>query len=139
MEEALLRDEACGEVESLSQVDGACDSPYTQPGKCVEVEGVELEKVEGSMKGWCQVRRKRGQEEKVAAAETWGWEEFRSKYPYLAHYWRRTRWDMERKELEMREGWRREAAEQGFLPTKSELEKWLRGGGVLEEEEFYSD
>ena len=46
---------------------------------------------------------------------------------------------MERKELEMREGWRREAAERGELPNKSEVEKWLREGEVLEEEEFYSD
>ena len=121
-------------------MDRACDSPYTQPGKCVEVEGVELEKVEGSMKGWCQVRRKRGQEEKVAAAETWGWEEFKSKYPYLAHYWRRTEWSMERKELERREALRREAAERGELPKKSEVEKWLReGGGIEEVEMFYSD
>ena len=59
-------------VESLSQVDGACDSPLMQPGKCVEVEGVELEEEERSMKGWCQVRNKISQEEKEAAAETRG-------------------------------------------------------------------
>ena len=133
MEEALLRDEACGEVESLFQVDGVCDSPYMQPGKCVEVEGVELEEEERSMKGWCQVRRKLGQEEKAAAAETRGWEEFKGKYPYLAHYWRRgewrevvTEWSVER--LERREATRKVDAERG-MPTKSEVEKWLRKGG----------
>ena len=40
------------------------DSPYARPGRRVEVEGVELEEEERSMTGWCQVRRKRGQEEK---------------------------------------------------------------------------
>ena len=54
MEEALLLDEACGEVELLSQVDGICDSPVMQQARRVEVEGVELEEVERSMKGWCQ-------------------------------------------------------------------------------------
>ena len=51
------------------------------PGKCVEVEGVEMEPEERSMKGWSQVWRKISQEEKKAAAETRGWEEFKSSYP----------------------------------------------------------
>ena len=86
MKAALILDEVCGEVESLFQLDGVCDSPYMRPGKSVEVEGVELEEEERSMKGWCQVWRKSGQEEKVAETETRGWEEFKGKYPYLAHY-----------------------------------------------------
>ena len=82
---AALFDEACAQHESLGQVDGICDSPLTQQGKCVEVEGEELEEGERSMKGWCQVRRKSGQEEKAAETETRGWEEFKIKFPYLAH------------------------------------------------------
>ena len=47
---------------------------------------------------------------------------------------------MERNELEMREGLRREAAERGELPNKSKVEKWLHEDGEIEEEEeFYSD
>ena len=47
------------------------------------------------MKGWSQVRRKRGQVEKEVAAETRGWEEFyefAKKYPHLSHDWRYKRW-----------------------------------------------
>ena len=50
-------------------MDGICDSPLTLPGKSVEVEGVELEPEERSMKGWSQVRRKVSQEEKVLEVE----------------------------------------------------------------------
>ena len=49
MVEALLLDEACGDVESLSQVDGVCDSPFMRPGQRVEVEGVKLEEEERFM------------------------------------------------------------------------------------------
>ena len=54
--EALLLDEACGEVEPrFSQVDGQSDSPVSQ-GKEVEVKTSELKEMEGPMKGWSQVR-----------------------------------------------------------------------------------
>ena len=92
---AALLNEACAEHESLGQVDGICDSPYVRLGQIVEAEGVELEEEERSMKGWCQVRRKSGQEEKDVAAKTRGWEEFckmQNGFPYLAHYWRYERW-----------------------------------------------
>ena len=88
--EAALVNEACAEIESLGQVDGIVDSPYVRPGRVVEVEGVELEEEERSMKGWCQVRRKGGQEEKEVATETRGREEFykfMKSYPHLAYYW----------------------------------------------------
>ena len=42
-------DDACSKHESLGQVGGICDSPYLRPGQRVEVEGVEMEKVERSM------------------------------------------------------------------------------------------
>ena len=96
---AALFDEACAQHESLGQVDGICDSPLTQQGKYVEVEGVEMEPEERSMKGWSQVRRKVSQEEKDAAADTRGWEAFKISYPYLAHYWRRGKWRREVKLL----------------------------------------
>ena len=53
------------------------NSPYMRPGQRVEVEGVELEEEEISMKGWCQVRRKNSQEEKEVATMTRGWEELK--------------------------------------------------------------
>ena len=92
--EALLLDEACGEVDPpfcFSQVDGGTKSPNASQGKEVEVEKNELEVMERPMKGWSQVRRKRGQVEKEVAAETRGWEEFyifAKSYPHLAHCWR---------------------------------------------------
>ena len=99
----------------------------------MEVEGVELEEEERSMKGWCQVRRKIGQEEKAAAAETRGWEEFKGKYPYLAHYWRRGKWREVVKEWSMERLERMEAARkvdtERVMAIKSEVEKWLREGG----------
>ena len=51
-------------------MDRIVDSPYERPGQRVEVEGVELEEEERSMKRWCQVRRKSGQEEKGVATVT---------------------------------------------------------------------
>ena len=104
--QAALVDEACAYPESIDQVDGCHDSPYFCPGQIVEVEGFELEERERSMKGWCQVRRKGGQEEKDVAAETRGREEFYTfiaSYPYLAHYWRYERWSKEVKEREWTE------------------------------------
>ena len=83
--EAALVNEACAEIESLGQVDGIVDFPYVRPGRRVEVEGVELEDEEKSMKWWCQVRRKNSQEEKDVPTMTRGWEEFKSDFPYLAH------------------------------------------------------
>ena len=111
MAEALLLDEACGEVESLSQVDGICDSLVMQQARRVEVEGVELEEEERSMKGWCQVRRKNSQEEKEAATMVRGWEEFKSKFPYLAKTWRYLWVESEAKRKELREGMERRSGE----------------------------
>ena len=74
--------------ESISQVDGAMDTPLERPGKTVEVEG-RLEEEEASMTGWCQVRRKAGQVEKDVAAVSRGWEEYKIKFPHLAFEQRR--------------------------------------------------
>ena len=151
MVEALLLDEACGEVEPrFSQVDGQSDSPVSQ-GKEVEVERSELKEMEGPMKGWSQVRRKRGQVEKEVAAETRGWEEFyefAKSYPHLAHCWRYERWSREvkrgkvindEKELVY---WNRIEKQRGEDEKgdahRSEVVRWLarieggqRGGDVL--------
>ena len=142
MAEALILDEACGEVESLSKVDGICDSPYVHPGQIVEVEGVELEEKERSIKEWSQVRRKSGQEEKDVAAETRGWEEFcklKSGFPYLAHYWRyegwreemKRKWTKEELMLEQRrvKGERMKEYE-SWVAYGREVVKWVNGGGV---------
>ena len=149
--EALLLDEVCGEVElRFSQVDGQSDSPVSQ-GKEVEVERSELKEMEGPMKGWSQVRRKRGQVEKEVAAETRGWEEFyefAKSYPHLAHCWRYERWSREVKRgkvikdeeelkyLNKNVKWRGEQ-EKGSA-HRLEVMKWLarvgegqRGGDVL--------
>ena len=91
------------------------DSPLTLPGKRVEVEGVELEPEERSMKGWCQVRRKNGQGEKAAATETRSWEEFKGKFPYLAHYWRRGEW------REVVKEWSMERLEEGRIEDSKRL------------------
>ena len=144
--EALLLDEACGEVDPpfcFSQVDGANNSPNVSQGKEVEVEGSELKEMERPMKGWSQVRRKNSQEEKEVAAMTRGWEEFKSAFPYLAHTWRyawsesevtrqEVRGDMERrrgklesKEKEMVSRAARQKAE------KKKVEEWLQEGGKL--------
>ena len=139
--EAALVDKACAEIESLGQVDGIVDSPYVRPGQIVEVEGVELEEEERSMKGWCQVRRKSGQEEKEVATETREREEFyqfSKVYPYLAHYWRYERWREETKERTVEE-WKqlqREVKKEGRKEFESwtahwkEVEKWRARGGV---------
>ena len=90
------------------------------------------------MMEWCQVRRKRGQVEKDVAAGSRGWEEYKSKFPHLAHEQRRNwseseevkEWlaggdetELERKEIRLKP-WR--------VPYKKEVEKWLRGGGGQE-------
>ena len=71
---------------------------------------MELEEEERLIKGWCQVRRKSGQEEKDVAAETRGWEEFikvRVGFPHLAYYWRYERWREEmKKEWTKEELWK---------------------------------
>merc|ERR1712055_966293 len=85
--DALLQDEAWSE-SSISQVDGAMDTPLERPGSRVEVEGEKLEEEEMSMMVWSQVR-KRGQVVKNVSAEARGWEEFQSKFPYLGHELRR--------------------------------------------------
>ena len=73
----------------------------------MEVEGVELKEEERSMTGWCQVRRKGGQEEKVVSAVSRGWEEYKRKFPHLAH--------------EQRQTW----------SEKVEVKAWLEGGGHM--------
>ena len=129
LREALF-DDACSELESLGQVDGIFDSPLTLPGKTVEVEGVEMEPEERSMKGWSQVRRKISQEEKDAAADTRGWEAFKSSYPFLAHYWRQgEKWRRKAELYNVRGLERFEAARRKELeleemaPVKREVEK----------------
>ena len=89
IQEALF-DEAWSERESLGQVDGIVDSPLERPGRSVEVEGEMLEEEERSMTGWCLVRRKGGQEEKVVSAVSRGWEEYKKKFPHLVHEQRPT-------------------------------------------------
>ena len=100
-------DEACADPESIGQVDGVMDSPLEKLGKRVEVEGRKLEVEEESMTGWCQVRRKGGQEEKVVSAVSRGWEEYKRKFPHLAH--------------EQRQTW----------SERVEVKAWLEGGGEL--------
>ena len=135
-------------MESIGQVDGIQDSPYVSPGKVCEVEGYELEEEERSMKGWCQVRRKSGQEEKEVSTETWGREEFYKfceDYPYLAHYWRYERWSKEKErtveewkqlQMEVKKEGRKEF--DSWTAYWKEVQKWrdrggegARGGDVL--------
>ena len=68
-------DEAWSDT-SISQVDGAMDTPLERPGKTVEVEGEKLEEEEASMTGWSQVRRKKGQVETDVVAGSRGREEY---------------------------------------------------------------
>ena len=135
-----LHHDACAQIESLGQVDGICDSPYLRPGQIEEVEGVEMEKEERSMKGWSQVRRKNSQEEKEVAAMTRGWEEFKSAFPYLAHTWRYAWSESEATRQELREDMvrrrgkleREEESTRKWMsggPRELEVEKWLREGG----------
>ena len=135
---AALFDEAWSD-ESISQVNGAMDTPLERPGKTVEVEG-RLEVEEVSMTGWCQVRRKGGQAEKDVAAVSRGWEEYKIKFPHLAHEQRR-KWS-EREEVKewlaggdetALERWeRRKTTLFATVPNRVEVEKWLRGGGGQE-------
>ena len=140
---AVLFDEACAEPESISQVDGCQDSPLERLCRRVEVEGVELEEEERSMKGWCQVRRKSGQEVKDVSTKTRGWEEFydlRNGFPYLAHYWRYERWSKEVKKKEwteeelrdMQSSVRKEKRKEyeSWRAYSDEVVKWVHGGGV---------
>ena len=135
--EALLDDDAWSNLESIGQVDGVQDSPLTLPGKRVEVEGVEMEPEERSMKGWSQVRRKVSQEEKDAAADTRGWEAFKISYPYLAHTWRRGEWreQVEKKSVEQLREMEGEIEKGAWIIPKigmlrgKEVETWLREGG----------
>ena len=107
------------------------------------MKGVELEEEERSMKGWCQVRRKSGQEVKDVSTETRGWEEFydlRNGFPYLAHYWRYERWSKEVKKKEwteeelrqMQSSVRKERRKEyeSWRAYSDEVVKWVHGGGV---------
>ena len=125
------------------------DSPYVMPGRRVEVDGVELAEEERSMKGWCHVRKKSGQEEKGVATVARGWEEFqqfKQKYPYVAHHRRSRQCEKVVKEkmksedelVEMDRGKRKMWTE----AQRCEVEKWLtREGGEEwsegEESKFY--
>ena len=109
------------------------------------MEGRKLEVEEESMTGWCQVRRKGGQEEKVVSAVSRGWEEYKRTFPHLAHEQRHLRasewkellrvkaWlknrEAQRENLEDRE---RRLEKKASGAQKREVEKWLRGGGGLE-------
>ena len=111
------------------------DSPYERPGRRMEVEGVELEEEERSMKGWCHVRRRNGQEEKDVATVSRGWEEYKQKFPHMAHFLRQ-RWS--RVEREGKEGsvenlveMERKMRERASGAQKREVEEWLSGGGGL--------
>ena len=115
--------------------------PGGRLGRRVEVEGRKLEVEEESMTGWCQVRRKGGQEEKVVSAVSRVWEEYRRKFSHLAHEWKaqRQEWS-ERKvvrawleggdeaRMEEKEECRRKLTSDA---QKREVEKWLRGGGGM--------
>ena len=112
----------------------------------MEVEGEMLEEEERLMTVWCLVRRKGGQEEKVVSAVLRGWEEYKSKFPHLAHY-QRQEWSEKKAVRAWLAGGdesRLEESEYGRRSIRTEaqmrkVEEWLRGGGELEEEEFYSD
>ena len=158
--DALLLDEAWSDT-SISQVDGALDTPLERPGRIVEVEGrLEEEEEEVSMTDWCEVRRKKGQVEtevvarsrgreehqkekgqveKDVVAGSRGWEEYRRKFPHLA-YNQRLGWS-ERKVVKK---WLAGADEKEYKwydeeykrlagePKNEKVEQWLRGGGGQE-------
>ena len=92
-----------------------------------------MEPEERSMKGWSQVRRKVSQEEKDAAADTRGWEAFKSSYPYLAHYWRRGEWRGKEEEWSVEELKKMERGKRLRCQNKSKVEEWLREGGEMGE------
>ena len=120
------------------------DSPLERLGRRVEVEGVMLEEEEMSMTGWCSVRRKGGQEEKVVSAVSRGWEEYKQLFPHRAHFKRLT-WSRVREERSDVKAWlegkesEEELAgmmesEKGYMKRADDrklekVEKWLRGGG----------
>ena len=136
--DALLHDDAWS-TESIGQVDGVQDSPLEKLGRKVEVEGRKLEAEEESMTGWCQVRRKGGQVEKVVSAVSRGWEESKERFPHRAHCqrlnwsevkeWRPLKAWLEGKEdeqgMELEKGLVRVADQ----AQKEKVEKWLRGAG----------
>ena len=75
--------------------------------------------------------------EKNVSAVARGWEEFRSKFPYLGHHWRR-KWS-ERSEVKQwlaggEEDWlvKEEQWKKARTANWREVEKWLRGGGGQE-------
>ena len=157
--DALLLDEAWSDT-SISQVDGALDTPLERPGRTVEVEG-RLEEEEVSMTDWCQVRRKKGQVETEVVAGSRGREEYQTekgqvetdvvagsrgreeyqrKFPHLAFKQRRgwselevvKKWlaGGEERRLEMEEEWRK--LWWSGRPYRTEVVEWLRGGGKRE-------
>ena len=113
------------------------DSPFERPGRSVEVEGELLEEEERSMKGWCHVRRRSGQEEKDVATVLRGWEEYKQKFPHMAHFLRQRWSSMERDWFEGRAGseeklerLERRMRERAGAKTR-EVEEWLSGGGEM--------
>ena len=146
--QAALVDKACAYPESIGQVDGCQDSPLEKLGRRVEVEGRKLEVEEESMTGWCQVRRKGGQVEKDVSAVSRGWEEYKKKFPHLAHVqrqlWSEDEWRSMKEGREWLEGGdelsMKEREKSLRLKAtdaqKRKVETWLRGGGS-EVEMFY--
>ena len=91
------------------------------------------------MTGWCQVRRKGGQEEKVVSAVSRGWEEYKKKFPHLAHE-QRQGWSTrglvrmwmaggDESVQERQEEWYRNCESKAYT---RKVEKWLSGGGGQE-------
>ena len=70
---------------SLLQLDGMNDTPQEKPGRCVEVEGREMEKGEEAMKDWVSVRRKGQVEtEKEEMQTKQEVKDFMLEYPHIA-------------------------------------------------------
>ena len=70
---------------SLLQLDGMNDTPQEKPGRCVEVEGREMEEGEEAMKDWVSVRRKGQVEtEKEEMQTKQEVKDFMLEYPHIA-------------------------------------------------------
>ena len=99
-----------------------------------------LEEEERLMTGWCLVRRKGVQEEKVVSAMSRGWEEYKYCFPHRA-YNTRQKWS-EVKEQKVVKAWTegKEGSEEKLMvmelrlkkvadaAKQEKVEKWLRGG-----------
>ena len=113
------------------------------------MEGAELEVEERSMTGWCLVRTKGGQEEKVVSAVSRGWEEYKERFPHRA-FLQRLHWSRGEGEtrvlawLEAKKGSEEkklieeelmemelQSYRNGGCGRQARVEKWLRGGWRL--------